>query len=111
MTKQQLRLHGAKKKRTKADDKRIAVFLQGHSTLRDTIQVTQDHLAELRAQAHAFYHSAKWPQCIQIVRTLAALEDLEPFDAVIAARAYTELGDSENAAAWAAVADRMLSDL
>jgi hypothetical protein len=111
MTKHQLRLHGSKKNRAAVDDKRIDEFLEGRTTLREAIKVTPEHLADLRAQAHAFYDAAKWERCIDVVLALAALDDIEPFDAVIIARAYTELGDEENAAIWGSSAERMLTDL
>lgn len=107
----QLRLHGSKKTRDALDSERVSKFLRGQVKLAEAVGVTPKNVEELRAQLVALYEAAKWDRVIDVGTALAALGKIEPFDAVMLARAHRESGDGENAARWGEVAEQLLAVL
>jgi hypothetical protein len=111
MSKQQLGLHGSKKRQ---DDVRLLLIeacLDGKKTLAQAMGITDRTIAELRAQAYVLYRTGKWERCIDVVLGLVSLGSLEPWDPVILSRCYDEIDDPDHSAICAKIAQVMLSEL
>jgi hypothetical protein len=111
MSKQQLRLHGSKRRQ---DDVRLLLIeacLEGKKTLAQSMGITDRTIGELRSQAYVLYRTGKWERCIDVVLGLVSLGSLEPWDPVILSRCYDEIDDSDHSAQCAKIAQVMLADL
>lgn len=89
----------------------LAPLLAGDRSLAEHLGLEAGALGGLRAQAAALYEAGKWERLVGVLHGLISLGDVEPWDAVMLARAYDELGDGGSAALAARVAEEMLGAL
>src|SRR5438874_1443013 len=111
MSKHRVQLHGSKKKSKDVDPFAIARFMKGEATLVEALKLDEQTFDGLRRQAHALFDAGKWQQCIDVVRGLAALGDVDPFDPFLLAGSYRALGDDDAARIAEEVGERMLVEL
>ncbi|MCK6548586.1 hypothetical protein L6R52_22250 [Myxococcota bacterium] len=107
----QLNLRAPEKKARAIDEKVIAKYLRGEASLLDALKVDEKSTSALRRQAHALYEAGKWQQCIDVLLGLAAIGDVDAFDPLLLAGAYTELGDADAAEKCMKAGERMLQKL
>lgn len=111
MSRQQVRLHGSKKKRKSVNEKRAEACVKGEIEIAEALDIDGATISDLRAQAHALYLGGKWSRCVEVLRALAALGHVEPYDPVMLSRCFDEVGDEASAAVYAGIAERVLSEL
>src|SRR5258708_19072466 len=111
MSKQQLRLHGSKRKQDDVSWLLIDACMKGRKSLSQALGITDAVRSDLRAQSFAFYRAGKWERCIDVVLGLVSLGNVEPWDPVMLSRCFDEIDDPERASACAKIAEIMLTDL
>lgn len=111
MSMHRLGLIGSEKKQRKVDVKVLTRFFEGKIRLDEALELDSKAAAGLRRQAHALYESGKWQQCIDVILGLAAVGDVDPFDPLLMAGAYTELGNAEAARLCTEMGEKMLETL
>jgi hypothetical protein len=86
-------------------------YLRGEVALGEALSLDRDACDALRKQAHALYEACRWQQCIDVILGLAAVGDVDPFDPLLLAGAYAELGDHHSASLCTQAAETMLAEL
>lgn len=99
MSKQQLKLAGSLKAKTKTNKKAVDRLLDGRADLRDALGVQAQQVEDLRRQAIALHEAGKWQACIDVVLGVTALGSVHPLDALLLARCYRVLDDLPQAEA------------
>jgi hypothetical protein len=93
------------------DEAKVVAYLKGEASLREALGIGDDVLAMLRRQAHALYDAAQWQRCVDVVRGLAELDDVQWTDAFLLVRCFEELGRPDLAAVCRDARDGMMSQI
>lgn len=111
MSLHRLGLVASEKKQKKVEVEALIRYLEGKASLSEGLGLDAHATEGLRRQAHALYAAGKWQQSIDILQGLAALGDVDPFDPLLMAGAYHELGDPRAAELCAKMGDAMMAAL